>query len=174
MNLNDKEMLRLLAEALVAIKQEYTRKEEKTTEEILLTEALELIGKAKVLAKASDKKLIEDFQNQVERLCNKPATPENVANLKHLYTEFGAEIYMSLASIGFTNEQYNRFLLLLDVPEVGEFLWALPDRIDKRLDKKYVNSLFELGFIKSMDKRIVLTTRGLSFSQALRLIKHGE
>lgn len=172
MNLSDKEMLRLLAEAIVAIKQEYTRKEGKIREEILLTEALELIGKSKVLAKASDKRLIEDFQDQVERLSNKPVTPENIINLKHLYTEFGAEIYMSLASIGFTNEQYNSFLLLLDIPEVGEFLWGLPDRIDKRLDGKYVNSLFKLGFIKLMDKRIVLTTRGLSLSEALRLIRH--
>lgn len=169
MNSKDNEMLDYLVKTLERLRLEYTARPLK--EKIDLEEALVFLEKAKALGKPSDVSLLEELENGMKRLNRATTSEENLKALEQIYRQYGVEVFMSKATLGFTKEQYNTFLILIEDPEViGFFRGFLKDTKVSLISDK-MDSLMELGLIKRVDSKTTLTESGLYVARAAGLVE---
>lgn len=169
MSSKDYDMVNYLVRALESIELERKSVEGRVAQKINLSSTSELIQKAKELAKPSDLILIKEFEEQVKKLTSSQATKENLKALEQLSHQFGAEVYMSKALLGFTKEQYNTFLGLIEKDDLKKYLLGLSEGIEFYLSEKDIASLLELEFVKKENSKVTLTERGFSLTRALKL-----
>lgn len=169
MNSKDSEMLDYLVKALERLRLEYATSSPK--EKIDLGEALIFIEKAKALGKPSDLLLLEELETELKRLNGTSTSKENLKALEQLYSQFCPEVFMSKASLGLDEEQYNTFLTLIENPEVIGFFRDLVRGTQVSLSSDKIDSLVKLRLIKKVDSKIVLTESGIYVARAADFVQ---
>jgi hypothetical protein len=174
MNLRDYKVLNYLSIALENARLELDRIKGETEETINLSKVMVNIEEAKNIARSyedtarfADELLVEKFEREIRKISGKRATKENCEKLERILLHLDAQVNMSKAVYGYTDEEYNKFLKLLEIEEVKKYLLSLRTRTS--------NQSFELilglDLAKKDGDKLVLTERGSCLQKALKSLK---
>ena len=171
MNSKDYEVLEFLLRAIEKLELTLVKIARKEERVICLFDVLSEIRNAKEIATKSDKALIQEFENEIMKLTERKATTKNYSKLIELYLHFGMQVNMSRATLDYSDEEYNRFLKLLEIEDVRSFLFNLSDEKKAAIDIKNLHVILEMGIVEKKNDKIVLTERGKHLMTALKLLQ---
>ena len=168
MSLKDYEILNYLSAALEKARLELDRVKGKTEETINLSTVIVNIEEAKNIARSTDKLLIENFESEIRKISGKRAIKENYGKLERILLHLDAQINMSKAAYDYTDEEYNKFLKLLEIEEIKNYLLSFRTHISDQSFKL----ISGLNLIAKKDgDKVVLTQRGSYLSKALKSLE---
>jgi len=171
MKSKDYEILDPLVDALERLEFVLSEVKDKKNKTIYLLEVLTEISEAKKIATEQDKKLIENFENELKKLHEKKATKRNYKKLKHLFLHFAAEIYMAKVTVGYSAEEYNKFLNLLEIKGAKNYLFSVSEGKEGIIDETHLKTMRELGLLEKKDDKITLTKKGEFLVKALKTLQ---
>jgi hypothetical protein len=123
---------------------------------------------AKNLASPFDKALIEEFEAEIRKFDRLKMTSQNLKKLEDILRHFHSEVNMAKATQGFSEDEYNKFLKLLENSEIRAFILNLYEGKLKKIIDEDLELVSELKITMKEGERIKLTERGIYLAEALK------